>query len=886
MAAAHSVRSDRRRHKGGENEKIENELDSIEKEVTRLRPRKERLQRCIEDAMGESEALCGCYLEVVGSTSWGGEVPQSDLDLVLCTPQRCLEGREAVAILDELRQVLERRLQAQDEPALRDSVRHIWQWKAKSGWQDFPGPAIKLLEVAYKEKKQVCEVQLPNGPVKVNLISFTQCSAQGIGQERRVQRIQVPDRTGSAAQAERRRDLDQDNVLKRVELVDAARVPILRCVEWSGMSCDVSIDQFRALEHRKFLQEALEGRPEVRSLIRLVKSWLRRRGLPMAAEGGIASLAWAVTALVLSSEQPPGTSVEVLLLHFFSKMHHLGEQSLTVRHRVESDSAADFKWKHVQLKVEWKHRSGPSFCKDEWVRLFFLEDPILAARAPDDRGDRGSASPHFLGVTPPSIPAALAVLYVAELRLAWKSVKEGNWDALWRITHPLPEARSPLPSQLNVSPQKAQKALQMILKEGVVHLGQLLEVRKCPTVQHDAALHRRDQSSELVLQPCHLKKENTTAGPRVYKRNDQPVVCQPCHWICALPMWSTSIMPGDGLSRLAEISTMVQISSLEPGVRLLDVTGQHVQRPIAKSEAKLATGLQDVTKVRPVAQTLPLRTSAMRPGIVNPTATSGDGYPQQAHSDESTRASDRNSDSDDDLQRAAVHGKVQQAAKPPGSLQPPGRAAAPRPDATANVRQAIRATPSSAATSAARGSAFQGGTAGPGAVRAEKYLHPKGAVRAVAAIAPVQITADKPLVGHDSIALPSNTPAKSTKSDVAISAKKASRCFDKVNLDKAWISGKDASKDDKIAPAGISEGNGAEVDAKQQSTAQGRVGIKKDRVVDMWHMDKIDRPPSSRSFASTASLPQPTSNVIQAKSGSNWGLVLALNLDAPMWCRR
>ncbi|CAE8627409.1 unnamed protein product, partial [Polarella glacialis] len=72
-------------------------VELIERKVEELRPRRELLQRCIEEALAsaqgpEGSRLAGCIVEVVGSTSWGGEVPQSDLDMVLVSPSKKVEG--------------------------------------------------------------------------------------------------------------------------------------------------------------------------------------------------------------------------------------------------------------------------------------------------------------------------------------------------------------------------------------------------------------------------------------------------------------------------------------------------------------------------------------------------------------------------------------------------------------------------------------------------------------------------------------------------------------------------------------------------------------------------------------------------------------------------
>ena len=86
-----------------------------------MQPRKEQLRSCVESAVASSEcsALRLCKVEVVGSTSWGGEVPQSDLDLVLVASADDCD----VALLSDLQKSLEarsdppwRRLELLDSP--------------------------------------------------------------------------------------------------------------------------------------------------------------------------------------------------------------------------------------------------------------------------------------------------------------------------------------------------------------------------------------------------------------------------------------------------------------------------------------------------------------------------------------------------------------------------------------------------------------------------------------------------------------------------------------------------------------------------------------------------------------------------------------------------
>ena len=50
----------------------------------------------------------GLGLEAVGSVSWGGEVPQSDVDLTVLTWHGAVQGKAAVPLLRCLQQTLQR----------------------------------------------------------------------------------------------------------------------------------------------------------------------------------------------------------------------------------------------------------------------------------------------------------------------------------------------------------------------------------------------------------------------------------------------------------------------------------------------------------------------------------------------------------------------------------------------------------------------------------------------------------------------------------------------------------------------------------------------------------------------------------------------------------
>ncbi|CAE8665867.1 unnamed protein product, partial [Polarella glacialis] len=135
-----------------------------------------------------------------------------------------------------------------------------------------------------------------------------------------------------------------------------------------------------------------------------------------------------------------------------------------------------------------------------------------------------------------------------------------RWDELWRSA--TPEVKLALPSALEIKGAKA--ALHIVLKDGVLLVGQLEQVLRCPGMQQQA-LHRRDQSSELLLRPCTLSKDLNSESTTMTASTGAMLSVKPCHWVCALPAWNKRVMPGDGLERLSEITAMVERSTMNCG---------------------------------------------------------------------------------------------------------------------------------------------------------------------------------------------------------------------------------------------------------------------------------------------------------------------------------
>jgi len=435
------------------NKSISQTVQALEGELMRVRPLKDALRQSLEYALRHSAArsLEGCVLEVVGSTSWGGDVPHSDLDVVLLTPASGSSRAQMLVVLRDLQQ------------ALKDSRARS---KEKSSWQ-------------------------------------------------------------------------------RLELLDTARVPILRLHATGDLHCDVSVDQLHALAHRDFMWSLSNGRPQIRNIIRLVKMWLHRRGLPVASDGGLPSLAWSIIVLRFVQSWSDDTPVATLLCEFFREMQQLTDHALTVRRR-RAETGLNKDVESTGSHFEWRSQGGlPIASVDSWIPLVNVEDPTQL----------GVLSPTL--ITLPSMPAALAVLYVSELRLAWNSILRGKWHEFWQPAPWAPVQRCLM----------GKGKLHVVLMHGEVRIGQLRDVNCYVDSLGTDLINRRDQGSKLGLQPYSLHLANGSRGAKaiVYATACNGwISCHPCHLVCALPAGPAMMLFDEGLDLLSEIVKVVGSRSVSP----------------------------------------------------------------------------------------------------------------------------------------------------------------------------------------------------------------------------------------------------------------------------------------------------------------------------------
>jgi hypothetical protein len=440
-----------------DNTHVRDTLSSIEAELALLRPLKVQIQGLVERALEQSskESLEGCHLEVVGSSSWSGDVPQSDLDLVVMTPLGHSVQRQAIDVLQDLQLSLE---------------------------------------------------SLP-------------CSLHA-------------DPRGDSLQA--------------MELIVTASVPILRLHCAAGLHCDISVDQKHSVAHRDLLRQLLESRTEARDLVRLVKFWLRRRGLPTVVEGGLPSLAWAIIVVRFVQSMPEDTPLEELLLGFFEEMQKLNDHSLCVRRYPSQDGGQH---------LEWKARSGSATAwTDEWLALVSVEDPCiqqpLCSHPSQKPGLRAS-------ITSPSMSAALGLLYVAELRLACTVARERRWSRLWDSS-----AHAFLP----LSDAMADDKMHVLLKDGQLSVGMMQDLELSKGLLHGETLNRRDQSSLLSIRVCKLGVGWPSTVCAQECQAGVKVVGQPCNWVCAMPVDAHRALSAASLVLLAEIVELLGRACVSPEV--------------------------------------------------------------------------------------------------------------------------------------------------------------------------------------------------------------------------------------------------------------------------------------------------------------------------------
>ncbi|ORM39829.1 uncharacterized protein BXIN_0163 [Babesia sp. Xinjiang] len=76
------------------------------------------------------------------------------------------------------------------------------------------------------------------------------------------------------------------------KLVDSARVPIIIMRTQRGVLCDISANTSNAIRHCQYFKKYMDNCPMLRYLMRIVKHWLKFRGIPAMKAGGFPTVFW------------------------------------------------------------------------------------------------------------------------------------------------------------------------------------------------------------------------------------------------------------------------------------------------------------------------------------------------------------------------------------------------------------------------------------------------------------------------------------------------------------------------------------------------------------------------------------------------------------------
>jgi len=275
--------------------------------------------------------------------------------------------------------------------------------------------------------------------------------------------------------------------------------------------------------------------------VRLVKYCLHCRGLPLAAEGGIPSLAWSLIAFSCAFRSPADTSIHDLFGSFLKEMQRLSDHALHLRWHVTQDTL-------YSDSLEWHFRGGSDVAwAEDWLQLITVDD------CHETFGHDQLADSRPMTITPRFVSAALALLYIIEFRLAWHAFLDGDWNALWR---------TPMQARPSLNRMTGDGKLHVVLIHGEVYVGKVRSVQFQPGLKRGNALHHRDQTCHLSLQEVVLKKDSKSCSDILAtERKRNPMIwCQPCNWVCALPLSVHTRLQPEGLFRLAEIFQVVGIT--------------------------------------------------------------------------------------------------------------------------------------------------------------------------------------------------------------------------------------------------------------------------------------------------------------------------------------
>lgn len=332
-----------------------------------------------------------------------------------------------------------------------------------------------------------------------------------------------------------------------MELIDDARVPILRVLWGSSIAVDVSVDQNRPVDHVRWFQRVGAAprptapppavAPLVTLTLRCVKWWLRQRQVPRTKEGGMATIAWLLMAVhvcslpetheqAITSGQRPMVALLASLAAFFH--HYAALDGLDGVLQFAADgSSSEFR------RGAEKKKSPTHLTNSPWGELSVLDPTREGAESLD---------------LAPRLPPATQLLMSHELRRAshrLQRVPKGREMSygdgrrvLEEVFEQMPEGVNALPSffvpsmgimgALLLCPDSNDKGSMGTLEIGIIESISPRPGWAAPF------LHRNDERSEVAVQLLDMEERTGRAFARK-THNPQVVLC-PCHFICRVQL--------------------------------------------------------------------------------------------------------------------------------------------------------------------------------------------------------------------------------------------------------------------------------------------------------------------------------------------------------------
>jgi hypothetical protein len=325
-----------------------------------------------------------------------------------------------------------------------------------------------------------------------------------------------------------------------MELIDDARVPILRVLWGSSIAVDVSVDQSRPVDHVRWFQRVGAAprptapppavAPLVTLTLRCVKWWLRQRQMPRTKEGGMATIAWLLMAVhvcslpetheqAIISGQRPMVALLASLAAFFH--HYAAFDGLDGTLMFAADGSSS------EFRRSDEKKTAPT---NSWGELSVLDPTREGAERLD---------------LAPRLPPATQLLMSHELRRASQRlhrVPKGRELSYGDGRRVLEEVFEPLAEGMNALPSFSAGSLcmgalllwdQEYKGTGTVELAIIDSISPRPG-WNAPFLHRNDERSELFARLLDVEERTGKACPR--KSCNPEVVLCPCHFICRVQL--------------------------------------------------------------------------------------------------------------------------------------------------------------------------------------------------------------------------------------------------------------------------------------------------------------------------------------------------------------